>query len=138
MLKVVDHALSIEKIHGCRQEIPIQRLCEPQVLLLIGDIGDSDDLLERYDLDSRDKGNDIDMTREQCNEETSNHNKSPYRPSDEGLLLLLIFRLRGLLKVRIVSDMGLEIMFRLPFETDLFDDCRWFGSVTIFARAHGL
>lgn len=54
VLKVVYHTLSVQEIHGGRQEIPIQRFGEPQVLLLIGDTGDRDDFLERNDLDASD------------------------------------------------------------------------------------
>lgn len=54
VLEVVDHALSVQKIHSSRQEVPIQRFGKPQVLLLIGDTGDSDDFLERDDLDAGD------------------------------------------------------------------------------------
>jgi hypothetical protein len=52
VLKVVDDTLPVEEIHSSRQEVPIQRFSEPQVLLLIGDTGDSDDFLKRDDLDA--------------------------------------------------------------------------------------
>jgi hypothetical protein len=52
VLEVVNHTLSVQEIHGGRQEVPIQRFGEPQVLLFIRDTGDSDDFLERDDLDA--------------------------------------------------------------------------------------
>ena len=64
MLKIVDDALSIQEIHGRREEVPIQGLGESEVLLLAGDIGDGDDFLERHDLNCGDQADDIDMTGE--------------------------------------------------------------------------
>lgn len=108
VLEVVDHALSVQEVHSCRQKVPIQRFGEPQVLLLVGDVGDSDNLLERNDLNSSNEGDDIDMTGEQRDEETGNHHEGPYRPGNEGLLLLLIFGLGRFLKSMIASDMYSE------------------------------
>lgn len=74
------------------------------------------------------------MTGEQGDEETGDHHKCPYRPGDEGLLLLLIFGLGGILEMKIMSDLDSEAIL---IETDLFSCCRWFGPVAIFAGASG-
>lgn len=77
------------------------------------------------------------MTGEQGDEETGDHHKSPYRPGDEGLLFLLIFGLRGILEVKIMSDLDSEAILHTALKTDLFSYCRWFGPVAIFAGASG-
>lgn len=61
MLEIVDHALSIEKVHGRGEEIPVQGLGEAEILLLTGDIGDSDNFLEGNDLNGSHNTDDIDM-----------------------------------------------------------------------------
>lgn len=61
MLEVIDHALSVKKVHGCGEEIPVQRLGEAEILLLTGHIGDSDNFLEGNDLNGSHDSDDIDM-----------------------------------------------------------------------------
>lgn len=108
MLEVVNDALSVQKVHCRRQKVPIQRFGETQVLLLIRDIGDGDNFLEGDDLDSGNESDDIDVPREQRDEETGDHYEGPYRPGDEGLLLLLVFGLRRLLYINIALEMYSE------------------------------
>jgi hypothetical protein len=98
VLEVVDHALSVQEIHRCRKEIPVEGLGEAEVLLLAGDIGDSDNFLERDNLNGSHQDNDIDVTGKQGDEETGNHHKGPYRPGNEGLFLLLVLGLLRLLE----------------------------------------
>lgn len=97
MLEIVDDAFSVQEVHRRRQKVPVQGFGETQVLLLIGDIGDGDNFLERDNLDSGDESDDIDVTGEQRDEETSDHHEAPYRPGNEGLLFLLVFGLGGFL-----------------------------------------
>lgn len=120
MLEVVDHALAVQEIHRCGQEIPVQRFGEAQILLLVRDIGDSNNLLEGYDLDPGDEGNNIDMTGEQGDEETGNHHEGPYRSGNEGLFLLLILGLGGFLNFMLASDICIYIPRPSAAITDLF------------------
>ena len=90
MLEIVDDALSIQIIHCRSQEIPIERFCKSQVLRFAGDIGDSNDLLERHDLDSGDQDNKVEVAGKQGHEEPGNHYERPYRPGNKGLLLLFV------------------------------------------------
>ena len=62
MLKVVYYTLSVEKVHGGTQKIPIERSCKSQVLRLAGHIGDSDDLFKRHDLNPSDDEDDVKMS----------------------------------------------------------------------------
>ena len=106
MLKIVDHTLSVQEVHGCREEIPAQRLGETQVgllfplMLLLFLASDRDDFLERDELNGSDQKDNVDVAGEQGDEETSNHDKSPYRSGNEGLLLLFVGGLFGFLQKR--------------------------------------
>lgn len=91
MLEIVNHAFSIQKVHGGCQEIPVERLGKADVLLPAGYIRNGNDFLKRNDLDCRDDADDVNVARKHGNEEEENHHKRPYCPSDECLLLLLIF-----------------------------------------------
>lgn len=97
VLEVVDNALSVKEIHGRREEIPVQGLGEAEVLLLAGYIGDGNNFLERDDLDGSNQNDDVDVTGEHGDKETRDHDESPYRAGNEGLLLLLVFGLGGFL-----------------------------------------
>lgn len=94
MLEIVDDAFSVEKVHAGAEKIPVQRSGEGKVFGSAGDICYSYDFLERDDLNSGDYGEDVDMPGEHGCEEAGDHDEGPYRASDEGLLLLLVFRLR--------------------------------------------
>lgn len=48
MLEVIDNAFTINEIHGNREEVPVERLCKRQVLLLGRDLSNGDDLFEGY------------------------------------------------------------------------------------------
>lgn len=91
MLKVIDNAFSIQEIHGGRQKIPVQRLGKTQILLLARYVGNSDHLLERYDLDRGHDANDVDVAGEHGDEEAGNHDERPYCPRNKRLLLLFVF-----------------------------------------------
>jgi hypothetical protein len=90
VLEVVDDALAVEKVHGGTEEVPVQRLGEAQAARLAGHIGDCDDLLERYDLDSGDDDDDVDVAGAQDPEEAKNHHEGPYGACYEVCLLLLV------------------------------------------------
>lgn len=98
VLKVVDHTLPVQKVHGGCEEIPVQRFGESEILLLTRDVGNGDDLLEGHNLNRGDQANDIDVSREERDEEACDHDKGPYRARNEGLLLLFIVGLRRFLK----------------------------------------
>jgi len=46
MLEVIDHAFTIDKIHGDGEEIPVERLCKREVLLLSWNLRNSNNFLE--------------------------------------------------------------------------------------------
>jgi hypothetical protein len=48
MLEVIDNAFTIDEIHGNREEVPVERLCKRQVLLLGRDLSNGDDFFEGY------------------------------------------------------------------------------------------
>lgn len=91
MLEVVYYALPVEKVHGRSQKVPIQGPRKSQVFCFTRHVGDGNDLLERYNLDASDDGDEVQMAREHCREEATNHDKSPYRSGNEICLFLLIF-----------------------------------------------
>lgn len=94
MLKVVDHALSVEEIHGGGKPVPVQALDGPEVAGAARDVGDGNDLLERYYLDRRNDHQDVDMAHEQGGEETTNHDEGPESTGNEvGLFLLVLGQL---------------------------------------------
>lgn len=90
--EVVDNTLAIQEVHGGREPVPVQRLCEAQVAGPRAYIGDGDDLLEGDDLDSGDDQDDVDVTGEQSSKETGNHHQGPKCPDHEVGLFLLILR----------------------------------------------
>lgn len=90
MLKVVYNAFSIKKIHGCRKEVPIQRLRKSEVLRSAGNVGYGNNLLKGHDLNSGNDANHVYMAGKQCHEEASYHDKRPYRTCDKGLFLLFV------------------------------------------------
>ena len=78
MLKVVYYTLPVEKVHSGPKKIPVERSSKSEILRLAGHIGDSDDFLERHDLNTSDDTNDIEMSREHCGEEAGYHYQTPY------------------------------------------------------------
>ena len=129
MLEIVDDALSIQEIHRRGQEIPIERLCKPQVLRSARNVGDSYDLLEGHNLDSCDQDNKVEVAGKEGHEEPSNHYKRPYRPGNKSLFLLLVigelsFGGTGFLQIKrsglvsfILSTPGVSCKFRTSFAT---------------------
>lgn len=77
MLKVVDDALSIEKVHGGGEEIPVHTLRGAQRSGSAGNVGNGNDFLEGDDLDCSDNGNHVNVAHEQCAEEDSDHDQRP-------------------------------------------------------------
>lgn len=77
VLKVVDDALSIEKVHGGGQKVPVQALGGAQRSSSAGDIGNGNDFLEGYDLDCSDNGNHVNVAHEQCAKEDRYHDQRP-------------------------------------------------------------
>lgn len=98
MLEVVDNALSIQKVHGRCQPIPVERFRKSQPSGSTRDVCDSYNFLERDDLNSCDNGNDVDVTHEHGGEEDTDHHHGPECSGHEGLLLLLIFGWAGILR----------------------------------------
>lgn len=92
VFEVVDDALSVKEVHGCSQKVPIQRFREPQVPVFAGDICNRNNFLKGDDLNCGNDGNEVYMSREHRTKEAGNHDKGPYRSSDEGLFLLLVVR----------------------------------------------
>lgn len=92
VLEIVDNTLAVEEVHGRRQPIPVQGLCEPQPASATRHVGYRDDFLEGYDLYCCDDGYDVNMPHAHGQEEAGHHDKRPYRPGNEGLLLLLVLR----------------------------------------------
>lgn len=94
MLEIVNDALSVEKVHGGAEEIPVQGSGEGQILRSAGDVGDGYDFLEGDDLDSGNYADDVNVAGEHGCKETSYHDERPYCSSDEGLLLFFVLGLR--------------------------------------------
>lgn len=90
VLEVVDHAFSIQEIHGSPQEIPVCRFCESQASGFAWNINDAHHFLERNDLNCRDEHYNIDVTCHDCANESSDHQKRPYRSCNECRLFLLV------------------------------------------------
>lgn len=90
MLEVVDHAFPVQKVHRDCEKVPIQRLCQRQILLPRRDLRNCDDFLKAYDLNCRDNDENVDMSCEHCCEEASYHEQCPYCARNEGRLLLLV------------------------------------------------
>jgi hypothetical protein len=90
MLKVVNNALAVQEVHCRRKPIPIQGLREAQPARPAWYIGNSDNLLERNDLNSCDNDDDVDVAGGQGGKEAAYHDECPYRAGDEGLFLLFV------------------------------------------------
>lgn len=90
MLKIIDNTLAVQEVHGGSKEIPIQALCELQLLLARRHICDSNDLFEGDDLHSTDQRHDVDMACRHGPEEGSYHHQCPYCASYESLFLLFV------------------------------------------------
>jgi hypothetical protein len=91
VLKVVDDALAVEKVHGGGQPVPVEALCGAQVAGAAGHAGDGNDLLERDDLDGRDDEDDVDVAHEEGGKEAADHDKGPKRPRHKvGLFLFIL------------------------------------------------
>lgn len=105
VLEIIDDALSVQEIHGRCEEVPVQGLGEAQVLLLTRHIGDSNDFLEREDLNCSHNANDVNVSGEHSDEKASNHYEGPYRSGNEGLFLLLVIGLSGFLRNRRKRDL---------------------------------
>lgn len=65
MLEVVYDTFPVEIVHCRPQKVPIQSFSEPKTPSSTRDVGNSDDFLERYDLDSGDDQNDVYVSGEQ-------------------------------------------------------------------------
>lgn len=92
MLKVINHALAVEEIHGGAEEVPIQGLSKAEGAGARGDVGDGDDLLEGDDLHGGHDDDDVDVAGEHAAEEDGDHDEGPDGAGDEGLFFLLIGR----------------------------------------------
>jgi hypothetical protein len=103
MLEVVYDTLAIEEVHGDSQEVPIERLCEAKAARLTRNVGDSDDLFERDDLNRGDNDDDVQMARAESTEEEAYHHECPYCAHYEIGLLLLVLALRWLCCLRVVD-----------------------------------
>lgn len=90
MLEVVYDALAIQIVHRDAEEVPVQGLGEAQVLGLAGHVGDGNDLFERDQLNRSDQHDDVDVSREQREEEPKHHEERPYCSRYKRLLLLLV------------------------------------------------
>ncbi len=99
MLKVVNHTLAIQKVHRRSEPIPVQTLREPQSPRSGRHIRNSDNLLERDNLDSSDDEDDIDMSHSHSGEETSDHGQRPHGAGDEGFFFLFVFGDLGVLEL---------------------------------------
>lgn len=103
MFEIVYDTLSVEEVHRRCQEIPIERLCKSEVSGFARNIGNRDNFFEGNDLDGCDDCNNVDMTSEHGCKEQRDHNKRPYRSSDEALSFLFIFGLLGQRRLRSIS-----------------------------------
>ena len=95
MLEIIDDAFSIQVVHCRPQKVPVQTPREGKIFGSAWYIRYGNNLFEGDDLDERDNPDHIYMTREECKKEGSDHDKGPYRASNEGLFLLFIIRLWG-------------------------------------------
>lgn len=100
MLEVVYHSLSIQKVHGRSEPIPVEALCRSQLSRLAWDAGDGNDFAKGDDLDGGDDGDDVDVAHEEGGEEAGHHDEGPKGPRQEvGLFLVVLgflFGRRGL------------------------------------------
>lgn len=96
VLEIVDNALSVQEVHCDGKEVPVQRPRQWEILPFGGHLCDVDDLLEADDLNSSDQEENVNVSAEHGQEEAPDHCQGPYRTSDKGLFLLLIFILLDL------------------------------------------
>lgn len=90
VLEVVYHTLAVEEVHGARQPVPVEALGGLDVPGAGWHRCDSNDLLERDDLDGGHDGNNVDVAHEESSKEASDHDKSPKGTGYEVCLFLLI------------------------------------------------
>lgn len=93
MLKVVDDALAVEKVHCGDEPVPVEALGGAEGAGARGDVCDGDDLLEGDDLDGGDDDEDVDVAHEEGGEEDADHDEGPYGACPEVCFLLFV---RGL------------------------------------------
>ena len=93
VLKVVDDAFAVQKVHGDSQEVPIQCLCEPQASRSTWNVRYGNHLFEGQYLDCRNDHDNVDVAGEHGCKEAGDHDKGPDCSCDEGLLLLFILGL---------------------------------------------
>ena len=90
VLEIIYHALAVQEIHGRAQEIPVQRLGEPEAARARGHVGDGDDFFEADYLDGRHDDDDVDVAGEHATEKDGNHYEGPDGAGDEGLFFLVV------------------------------------------------
>ena len=83
VLEIVYDTFAVEVVHCCAEEVPVERLGESQTARATGHTCYCDHLLETHNLNGRNEHQNIDMTRKQCDEEASDHNKGPSGASDD-------------------------------------------------------
>lgn len=93
MLKVVNDTLSVQKVHGCREPIPIQALCRLERASTTRNVCDGNNFLEGNNLYRRNDCDDVNVSHEQRQEENANHDQCPERSGPEVGLFLFIFSL---------------------------------------------
>lgn len=80
VLKVVDDALAVQKVHCGGEPVPVKALGRSQGAGAAGDVGNGNDLLEGDDLDGGDDCDHVDVAHEEGAKEDANHDKGPQRP----------------------------------------------------------
>lgn len=91
VLKVVDYTLSIEKVHGSREPVPVETLGRSQGTSTARDVCNGDDFLERNDLDGGNDADDVDVAHEEGSEEEGEHDEGPKCACDKvGLFLFIL------------------------------------------------
>lgn len=71
VLKVVDDAFTVEKIHGGSQPIPIEALGRSERSRPARNVGNGNDFFERNDLDHGDNDDDVNVAHEEGGKEGS-------------------------------------------------------------------
>lgn len=90
MLEVVDHALAVQEVHGRSKEVPVESLGEAQAACSRRHVGNRNNLLVADDLHRSHDDEHVDVAGEHGSEEECDHDESPDRACDEGLLLLFV------------------------------------------------
>lgn len=90
VLKVKEHALAVEKVHGRRQPVPVEGLDVLDAAGATGHARNVDDLLERHHLDHGYYEDDVDVAQEQRREEAPNHDERPKGARYKICLFLLV------------------------------------------------